>query len=360
MMTSSIFKQLALVLAVGTATLGARAEDRWSVQKWSEDFTASLKSETNKSNTSKRPLELIDFDKLDKKLFATCDDCDNKAKMRTARTLYAKGQYDSARTTYDQISKGSPYWLEAVEEKAWTYFRQNQLEAALAQVKTLLAPQFASYVGSESYFLQSLAQLKSCNYKEVFETTRLFKEKQKPRLANIQILSKTGMNEALKNVLSETDKFPMRFSDIGENAPRLPHLFFKDIEFQRQLLRYKLSEKALNALKADGDISKLQSTFENIKATSAVQLQARIKQLAIQETNENFKIVQKLNLVEVEAIQRLHVDLEPGKSVFKKGQFNNTNSDQLIFADDGRPWIDELDKYEVRMNACTQNLRRKM
>jgi hypothetical protein len=357
MMTSSIFKQLALILALGTAAVGARAEDRLSAQKWSEDFAASLKSKN-----SNKTLELVDFDKLDKKLFSGCDDCDNKAKMQAARALYSKGQYDSARATYDQVSKGSAYWLEAVEEKAWTYFRQNQLEAALAQAKTLLAPQFAGYVGSESYFLQSLTQLKSCNYKEVFETNRLFKEKQKSRLAEIQALSKTGMNEAFKSLISETDKFPMRFSDIGENTPHLPRLFFKDIEFQRQLMRYRLSEKALAVLSlgANGEPSKLQTTFEKVKSTSAAQLQNRIKQLAVQETNDNFNIVQKLNLVEVEAIQRLHADLEPGKSLFKKGQFNNTNSDQLVFADDGRPWIDELDKYEVRIKACTQNFRRKM
>ncbi|HEY8269519.1 MAG TPA: hypothetical protein VIG33_01415 [Pseudobdellovibrionaceae bacterium] len=341
MITLSIFKQLALALVIGMA----HAEDRLSAQKWSEDFI-------------KTPS--LDFEKLDKKILGACEDCENKSKMQTARKLFAKGQYDEARALYAQVSKGSAYWLEAVEEKAWTYFRQNELESAMAQAKTLLAPQFENYVGSESYFMQSLAQLKSCNYKGVFETNRLFKEKQKTHLAEIQALSKTGMNEALKNVMNETDKFPMRFTDVGENASHLPHLFFKDIEFQRQLMRYKLSEQALAALKAEDRASALQSTLEKVKSASASQLQNRIKELAVQETNDNFKIVQKLNLVEIEAIQRLHADLDLDKSLFKKGPFANTNSDQLVFVDDGRPWIDELDKYEVRTKTCPQNLRRKM
>ncbi|MGZ3797759.1 MAG: tetratricopeptide repeat protein [Pseudobdellovibrionaceae bacterium] len=349
MRTLTIFKQMAGVLvvsmSVNLAAANSSAEDRLSVQNWSE-------------KNIKNPL--VYFDGLDKKLFSTCDDCDNKIKMQTARKLYAKGKYDEARALYDQISKGSPYWLEAVEEKAWTYFRQDQLESALAQAKTLLAPQFASYVGSESYFLQSLTQLKSCNYKGVFETNRLFKEKQKVHLAEIQTLSKTGTNEALKNMMNEADNFPMRFSDVGENAPHLPQLFFKDVEFQRQLMRYKISEKALNTLKLDGGSLDLQSSFEKVKATSASLLQKRIKELAVQETNDNFKIVQKLNLVEIEAIQRLHADLDLDKNSFKKGPFNNTTSDQLVFVDDGRPWIDELDKYEVRTKTCTPNLRRKM
>src|SRR5207253_10122477 len=149
MRTSSIFTKLALVLTVSIAAAGARAEDRLSAQKWSEDFAASLKSKN-----SAQTLQLVDFDKLDKKTFAACDDCDNKSKMESARKLYAKGQYEAARTAYDQVSKPSPYWLPAVEEKGWTYFRQNQLESSLAQTKTLLAPQFAGAVGSESYFLQ--------------------------------------------------------------------------------------------------------------------------------------------------------------------------------------------------------------
>lgn len=357
MMKAPIFSKLVIALAVVTATVGARAEDRLSTQKWAEDFAASLKSK----NTA-QTLQLIDFEKLDKKVLNVCDDCENKEKMAKARKLYSESKYNEARELYSQISKKSPYWLQAVEEKAWTYFRQNQLEDALSQTKTLLSPQFASYVGSESYFLQSLAQLKACNYKEVFETNKSFKEKQKARLIEIQNLSKTGMNEAFQKVIASAEAFPMRFSDIDDSANRLPALFFKDIELQRQLMRYKLAEKALSVLNSEdsGTSSKLQASFEKTKATSLALLQNRMKQLASDETTDNFKIVQKLNLVEVEAVQRLHADVELDKKLFKKGDFNKTNAEQLVFVDDGRPWIDELDKYEVRTKACPQNIRRKM
>lgn len=356
-MKISIFSQLVIVVAVSMAAAGARAEDRMNAQKWSEKFAASLRAKN-----TKQTLRLIDFEHLDKKLLSSCDDCDNKDKMAKARKLYAKGQYDAARERYNQIDKGSAYWLQAVEEKAWTFFRQNQLEDSLAQTKTLLSPQFSGYVGSESYFLQSLAQLKSCNYKEVFETNRLFKEKQKSRLVEIQALASSGMNRAFEKVIASTETFPMKFSEVGENANHLPQQFYKDIELQRQLMRYTLSGKALNILRTQAaqTSEKLQITFEKIQATSLAQLQNRMKQLASAETTDNFKIVQKLNLVEVEAIQRLHNDVELDKSLFKNSNFNNTNAEQLVFVDDGRPWIDELDKYEVRTKSCPQNIRRKM
>jgi hypothetical protein len=89
-------------------------------------------------------------------------------------------------------------------------------------------------------------------------------------------------------------------------------------------------------------------------------MKTRLQKLATEETNDNVKVVQKLNLVEVEAIQRLHADVDLDKKLFVKGDYKKTTSDQLVFLDDGRPWIDELDKYEVRAKACPQNIRRKM
>jgi len=354
MKKTTIFTQLVLLVAVSTSAL-AFGEDRFSIQKWSEDFAQSMKSKN-----AKVTLQLVDFNQLDKKVLADSNETANKAKMEQARKLFAKGQFAEARDLYNQISKNSSYWLQAVEERGWTYFRQNQFDDVLSQTKTLLSPQFADYIDSEAYFLQSLTQLKTCEYKDLFETDRLFKEKQKARLVEMQGLAQTGMNDALKNVMTSTENFPMKFSDVGANANHLPQLFFRDLEFQRQLLRIKLSEKALAILRSEVSDSKLQATFEQVKADSSARLQTRMKQLAQDETNDNFKMVQKLNLVEVEAIQRLHTDVELDKKLFKKADFKDTNSDQLVFVDDGRPWIDELDKYEVRAKACPQNIRRKM
>lgn len=350
MMIKSLLASLVVLAAVS-----ARADERLSAQKWSQDFAAALKSKNTAAT-----LKMVDFDKLDKQYLSASNESSDKALIEKARQVYAKGQYEEARALYDQVNKGSSYWLQAVEEKAWSFYRQNQIDASLGQTKTLLAPQFAGFVGSEAYFLQSLANLKSCNYKQVFETTRLFKEKQKPRLAGIQNLSKTGMNDALAKVIVTTENFPMKFSEVGDAANHLPQLFYKDIEFQRQLMRLKLTEKALVVLKAEGKSQSLQASFEKTMSASRTKMLNRMKQLAAQETNDNFKIVQKLNLVEVEAIQRLHADVELDKSLFKKADFNKTTSDQLVFVDDGRPWIDELDKYQVRTKACPQNIRRKM
>lgn len=65
--------------------------------------------------------------------------------------------------------------------------------------------------------------------------------------------------------------------------------------------------------------------------------------------------------MEVEVIQRIHHDLDISDKLYsKESQFKDVNSDKLVFMDDGRPWIDELDKYEVKTKSCDKNIRRKM
>lgn len=354
MKKTPIFANL-LISIVVSASAVAFAEDRLSAEKWSDDFASAI-------SKSKPTAELMDFTALDKKFFSKCSDCENKTNMEKARKLFAKGNYEEARSLYNDISKSSSYWLEAVEERAWTYFRENDYDAALAQAKTLLAPQFATYVGAEAYLVQSLTALKTCNYKTVFETNKTFKEKQKPRLEEIQKLSDSGTNESLTNVLAKVDSFPMVFSELGDNVKHLPQLFYKDLELQKQMMRYKLSEKALAILakKESGDFLSVSESLEKTRSSSLEKIKTRMKKLATNETDDNVKVVQKLNLVEVEAIQRLHADLGMDKKLFVKSDYKKTTSDQLVFLDDGRPWIDELDKYEVRAKSCPQNIRRKM
>jgi tetratricopeptide (TPR) repeat protein len=367
----SILAKLFVSVAISSGSLvtftgaTAFAEDRaaapkLTVQNWSEDFAASLKGKAK--SKAKSTEALTDFAALDKKLFSKCSECENKTKMESARKLFAKGQYAEARALYNQIDKASSYWLQAVEERAWTYFRENNFDDALAQAKTLLAPQFASYVDSEAYFLQALTSLKTCNYKNVFETTAAFKEKQKPRLVEIQNLSSSGTNPALTTALDKVQSFPIVFKELGDSVKLLPQLFYKDVEMQKQILRYKLADTGLKKLaeKKTGNFVALTEKLEKTRSASLDAMKTRLQKLATEETNDNVKVVQKLNLVEVEAIQRLHADVDLDKKLFVKGDYKKTTSDQLVFLDDGRPWIDELDKYEVRAKACPQNIRRKM
>ncbi len=342
----------------GLSLKTAFAATSFSVSDWKRDFKNSL----DKKDHS-RLEKLVDMDALLVKAVPACVDCDSKAKMKKARSLFSKGQYEQSIELYNKIPKGSDQWLVAVEERGWAYFRMGYPEKAMAQSKTLLSPSFAGTVGTESYFLQSLSQLKICDYKGVFETHGIFKEKQKSRILAVQQLSQANASDKVQIVAKKANHFPVQLKELGDEALLFPQLFHKDREVQTQMFRNRLAQSGLEALSTAGNSklnARLAASFEKIQQHSLNQLTKRIQTLAQQETEDSQKLIQKLNLVEVEAIQRMHSDIEISDEAYAKGNFRQTTDNDLVFMDDGRPWIDELDKYEVSAKACPSNIRRKM
>ncbi|MFS4460352.1 hypothetical protein [Bdellovibrio sp. HCB2-146] len=344
------------VSALGYQT--AYAQAAFSVANWKKDFKTSLKAQDNT-----KLLELVDVVALEKKAIPACSDCEVKENLKKARTQFAQGKYEEALATYQLIPKGNDMWLQAVEEKGWAQYRLGSPEKAMAQAKTLLSPAFAETVSSEAYFLQSLSQLKICDYKGVFETHELFKKKQKEHIVKIQDLSMKGLNSDVIKVVSKANEFPLKLKALGEEALSLPALFHKDRELQAHILKHNVSAAALDVLKNAETTTlsaRLQASFEKMNSQAVAGIEARVQKLAQEETAANKKIINKMNLVEVEAIQRMHSDLALADEAYSNGQFKNVGADELVFKDDGRPWIDELDKFEVISKACPSNLRRKM
>ncbi|MGZ3773363.1 MAG: tetratricopeptide repeat protein [Pseudobdellovibrionaceae bacterium] len=340
-----------LFCALSFSSLSAHAENvqRLSAKEWATTWARSQTTEVQ-----------LNTNALEKTYLYKCSDCENKENLKKARQQFAKGEFENALTNYNLVPRGDTYWLTAVEEKGWAYFQQENYEKALAQTKTLLAPQFAEIVNTEAFLLQALTQLKICDYKGVFETNTIFKEKQKKRILEVQSLAQSGWNDSLETFLKKVDQFPLTLDDMGEALQHLPLLIYKDIEFQKQSLRYKISERALQEAKANKASGALVKNIDQLKERSLSALKSRVQELAQTETNANFKVIQKLNLVEVEAIQRIHTDLNLSEDLYKKGKFQEVSEDKLVFMDDGKPWIDELDKFEVSAKSCTKGIRRKM
>lgn len=325
------------------------------VKTWSMAFANAL--ENNKSAENKN---LLDFRAIESKVVPSCIDCVSQEKMKQARQSFEKNDLSTAEKLYNEIPKSSDSWFEAVEERGWIAFRQDRFESALAQSKTLLSPQFASIVNAEAYLLQALSQLRICDYEGVLKTNSLFKDKQKNRITEIQNLIKTGQNQALIDFLSQVKTFPLDSGEFTSSLSSLPGLFYRDIKVQKAVLNYKLAEAGIN-VSEEMDSNTYKNQLTVIKKRSFQQLKSRIKELAQAETNKNFKSIQSLNLIEVEVIQRIHHDLDIKEKLYsKESNFKDVNSDKLVFMDDGHPWIDELDKYEVKTKSCDKNIRRKM
>jgi hypothetical protein len=346
---------------VATTILAANAAaSSLSVSSWEQNLKSSL--EAGKDITP-----FFDLKKIEKQTLTPVETADRK-NMLEARRLYAAGKFDEALAKYNLIPKGSDYWLEAVEEKGWAYHVKNDFAKSLAQTKTLLSEPLVQIVGSEPFFLQSLSNLKICDYKNVFETDQEYKDTQKKRVAAIEQLAQTGDSPELANVINKAESFPLTFDEMGAETKTLPRLFFRDREVQKQLIQIKLTSRGVDILQARREsgaknaasLTNIAALLQKSNAVAVKAFKARMQALAKIEDKQNRLMLQKLGLIEVETIERMHADQDLDRKSFSKGAFSKVTDDQLVFPDDGNPWMDELDKYEVSANACPRHIRRKM
>jgi hypothetical protein len=246
--------------------------------------------------------------------------------MTKARLLFQDGDMAKALETYQQVPSASDYWLESLEEKAWAQLRLGEHGKALASLNTLKAPLFAPLVGPEPYFLTGLIHLRICDYPKVFDALKDFKERFRPRLVAIQELAKTGTSVAARAAVAKLASAPLEWKTIASEAGQLPRLFHRD-----EVLASRV--KAMQAGKA---------TSEDVMA--------RIQQLASRDLNEISGILQKMQILEAEVIQRIYIAEKPSRA-------NRTtkiarNADTLVFPDTNEYWMDELDKYHVNVSGC--------
>lgn len=122
------------------------------------------------------------------------------------RIYFQKGDLSKALHHYNKIPKSSDFWLEAREERAWTYVRLNQENKALADIMTLRTPIFRPLLGPEPHFLHNFINLKICDYPQIFKTSEHFKDISRDRLNHLQTLAQKGQSEPALTALMRLDQ----------------------------------------------------------------------------------------------------------------------------------------------------------
>lgn len=251
--------------------------------------------------------------------------------LTRARWYYQNNKFKEAVDDYSKVTKGTDYWIQALEERAWAHLRLNDTNQALAQLKTLLNDLLAPQVGPEAYLLSSLIKLKICDYPGVLKEIKYFKERYKDRSTEIQSLARGQATKHANKVMEMIEQGSLDWTQLKRDVQYLPLLFHRDKE---------LTQLA-NVAKSKGAISK-----QNIKS----KVQSRLKTLAERDLKEINRVLNKLHLVEVEAIQRIFVaeDAPEGNAQFSK----KPDGETLNFPYNGEVWLDELDNYQVATKSC--------
>lgn len=309
----STFKTLLAVAAMIVSISAGASANAGKLVKVSTTKTVTKKpAETSKDASKKSPSD--------------------RQTLKDARIAFEKKDFTKALALYESIPPSSDYWIEALEEKAWTHVHLKEHDQALGNLKTLFAPPIKSEIGAEPYLLSALVQLRLCNYNELFKGMKRFKEDIRPRYEAMQALAKTGESEAsVKMIGRSIEAGAMSRATAGSDLPNLPRLFFRDTKVQ----------SAFASMLKPGASDR----FANIVTT-------RMKALAQRDVKETETILRKLHLVEVEAVSRIYSEqnLADGK---KTSAPITRNANTLVFPDDDKDvWLDELDSYQVNAKGC--------
>lgn len=248
--------------------------------------------------------------------------------LSRARAAYKAQNFSQAASLYEQIAKSSPRWALAREEKAWAYFRMKNYPQALSDVRSLTNNFLSIQIDLEPYLLQSLILLYSCDYKAVFSLMKDLKKNMSTYVVAMESLAAGKMTPAQQSAINElVSQRDTRGLDATQ-MNQLPRRFYLD--------------RTIAAAIKGGDVAVLRS---------------KLQRLAVSEDAKNEKMLQYMQLVEVEAVQRAFVPSQfngMAKTSIKKDR------DTMVFNNDKELWADEIDKTQVDLNLCSSKTGRSL
>ncbi|WP_413287510.1 tetratricopeptide repeat protein [Bdellovibrio sp. HCB337] len=290
--------------------------------------------------------------------------------ITAARLLFQNGYFDASIKYYEKVAKDSDYWTESQEEIGWAYIRKGEPNNAMAVSRSLVTSALNNQVSPEAFFVNSLSQLKVCDYSGVTETLQAFPKRFKERTKALEAMSKEPATDDVNNGIALLKSKKIEVQDLGKTAKNLPRRFAHDERlFQFAQAQKHLEDEAAVAEKLYAKslaLTGLQGSFEKLKQNTLQRSQmaktaayGRVKELAKTEVEETKEILRKLHIVEAELIQQVSIADKIAKNAkgndSKKGVTGYKGvAETVSFPADDEVWFDELSNYRVDVKkACT-------
>lgn len=256
----------------------------------------------------------------------------DKQLMTDARTEFANGNLKKAIQIYSKVQPESDFWLESIEERAWSWARLNEYENALADLQSITSPVWSTQIGPESYMLSSFVSLKMCNYKEVLNKINLFKKRMLFRLESLEQIKQQPISKDLVKLIPEVKTGKMNLVQLGKDAELFPRYFFRDLKLVDALQKNQMALVSLRMKDlADADLKEIESNLKKMKIIEVEMMQA----VLMQDKQEK-----KSSRLEFSSVDR---------------------SQKLIFpVTDDEVWLDEVGQFQVRAEKCAQLQKRNL
>lgn len=248
----------------------------------------------------------------------------DKQLITEARAHFASGHLKKAIQLYSQIPAGSDFWLEGIEERAWTWTRLNKYENALADLQSITSPVWSTQVGPETYMLSAFVSLKMCDYKEVLNKINTFKRRMLFRIDSLEKIKQQSLSKEFIKLIPDIKNSKISVVQLGNDAELFPRYFFRDI--------------------------KLTQALQTNQASAAG---SRLKELAQNDLNEIEANLKKMKIIEVEMMQSVLMNEKEEKKTGKLEFSAVDHNQKIIFpVTDDEVWLDEVGQYQVRAQKC--------
>lgn len=250
--------------------------------------------------------------------------------MEKARGHFAKNEFAKAIEIYTEIPASSDFWLEALEERAWSETRLGQYEKALADLHSITSTVWSSQVGPEAYMLSTFVSLKICAYKDVVKKIDLFKKRMLPRVEALTTMVEKPLDNSFWTMADGIKNQSVSMMTLGSKAENYPRYFFRD-----------------------------KKVIDGLKAGTKSKVQARMKELAQADLNEIELNLKKMKIIDVEVIQKVFLADQSKRAKKSDLKFSKVNTDeQLVFpVTDDEVWVDEVGHYQVKAEQCPYDTR---
>lgn len=304
-------------------------------------------------------------------------------RMTAARLLYQNGLLDGAIEYYKKIPKTSEYWFLAQEEMAWAYLRKGEPQNTLALTKSFVIPEFAKsfswLTGPEAFYVQTLGQLKVCDYTAVLKSLQQYREIYQDRAIQLQNVAVAQSFQGFDQLEQNFMKFgELQTKNLGDWAKGLPRVIVSDAKLKRQfMIEKKLkdeSEKAQSLYRASvgegtgkigfqAELQKISHSIDLLREQRKSDRIQRLRDLAKMELQEISQILQKMHLVEAEVLSRANLILSQAgvgskKAEMKKGTTGSQDPYALRFPASREVWFDEISNYRVDVNASCASVKK--
>ncbi len=291
------------------------------------------------------------FDNIQRALTDTTDDDAKKllrlATLGKARAYYSQGDFQKSIASYENVTRFSDDWYDAMYESGWAYFQNAEFGRSLGMVHSVHSPYFDDRFRPESFVLKATTYFQMCHFDRVRKTLDVFFALHEPMSDQLKpwMEGDTSDAEFVELITSGDASFPEQIRLRVESNRK----------FQRYLLQLRKADSELERAESefpDGNFKgQLVGLLEDLRSQWTVLTGRLGRELVLREQVALDAFLNQARIIQFETADAERKMLEAGKDITKGPRAKGPrpfvpNARYQYWAFNGEYWIDELGFYE--------------